>query len=929
MNSLSWLSVFTLVVLTAALPARAATLDLAGPWEVSLTDPATAPAWQAILLPGTLDDAKIGTPLVLKPELTLQVLTRLQRRTTYIGPAWYRRTVEIPAAWAGQKILLELERVLWESRAFVDGREVSRADSLVAPHRHDLAAALTPGRHELLLRIDNREIHREISHHAKSYKLPEDAPLAHAYTNHTQIIWNGVLGTLRLRAEEMIALRTVSVFPRLTPAPGLSVRVNLTAPAAPGAKFHLALRRAADGKLVGEHLAAPGADGRIDWALPGAAAAAIAPWDEFFPALYQLTATLDGRPATAATTTFGFREFSAEGREFRLNGHRIFLRGNLECAIFPLTGQPPTDVAAWKKLLGTAKAWGLNHFRFHSWCPPEAAFVAADELGFYFQVELPNWSLVIGDHPASWAFLQAEGDRILATYGNHPSFLFLSLGNELQGKMALLNDEVRRLRAHDPRRLYTATTFTFEKGHGRAPEPADDFFVTQYTKEGWIRGQGVFNDLPPAFDADYTRTSASIPVPLVQHEAGQYCVYPDLAEIARYTGNLVPVNFMAVRDDLAKKGLLALAPQFTAASGKFAALLYKEEIERALRTPEFDGFQLLQLQDFPGQGTALVGLVNAFWESKGFIDAEEFRQFCGPVVPLARFPKAIYERGERFTAAVELSNYFRALPATNVQWTVRREGGAVVARGSFGPIDVKLGGGQACGSLSVPIPADGAAEHWRLEVAVAGTEYRNGWSFWVYPSQSPPEPAGVRVATTFEQARAALAAGERVFFNPKVESMAGIPGKFVPVFWSPVHFPKQPGTMGLLCDPTHPALAGFPTATHSDWQWWDLTIRSRSVVLDGLAATPLVRVIDNFNRNHSLANVFEARVGPGRLIFSAIDLTTDLAKRPAARQLRASLLRYAAGDKFAPAGALTPEELRAFTQNPRAAGEKSPVPGAP
>lgn len=910
-----------------ALAARAATLDLAGPWQVSLTDPAAAPVWQPISLPGTLDDARIGTPLALKPELTLPVLTRLQRRVTHIGPAWYRRTVDIPVNWVGQKIVLELERVLWESRVFVDGREASRADSLIAPHRHDLTAALPPGRHELLLRIDNRELHPDLSHHARSYKLPDDAPLAHAYTNHTQIIWNGVLGTLRLHTEEAVALRTVSVFPQLTPAPGLAVRVDLSAPAAPGTRFHLALRRVSDGALIGEVRAAPGVDGRIDWPLP--TTAAITPWDEFSPALYQLTATLDGRPATALTTTFGFRELVAQDREFRLNGHRIFLRGNLECAIFPLTGQPPMDLAAWKKLLGTAKAWGLNHFRFHSWCPPEAAFAAADELGFYFQVELPNWNLDIGKNAATWTFLQAEGDRILEAYGNHPSFLFFSLGNELQGNMGMLNEEVRRLRALDPRRLYTATTFTFEKGHGRAPEPADDFFITQYTKEGWVRGQGVFNDVPPAFDADYTKTSASITVPLVQHEAGQYCVYPDLAEIARYTGNLVPLNFMAVRDDLAKKGLLALAPQFTAASGRFAALLYKEEIERALRTPEFDGFQLLQLQDFPGQGTALVGLLNAFWESKGFISAEEFRQFCGPVVPLARFPKAVHERGETFTATVELANHFRALPAAKLEWTVRRESGAVVARGTLGPVDVKLGGAQACGTVRVPIPADGDAEHWRLEVAVAGTEYRNGWSFWVYPRQSAPEPSGVRFATTFYEARTALAAGERVVFNPKVEMIAGIPGKFVPVFWSPVHFPKQPGTMGLLCDPAHPALAGFPTATHSDWQWWDLTVRSRSVILDGLTATPLVRVIDNFNRNHSLAAVFEARVGPGRLLFSAIDLTNDLAKRPAARQLRASLLRYAAGAEFAPTGELSADQLRALAQNPPTASKKTPVPGVP
>jgi hypothetical protein len=335
------------------------------------------------------------------------------------------------------------------------------------------------------------------------------------------------------------------------------------------------------------------------------------------------------------------------------------------------------------------------------------------------------------------------------------------------------------------------------------------------------------------------------------------------------------------------------------------------------------------LQDFPGQGTALVGMLNAFWEPKGFITAAEFRSFCGPVVPLARYPKAIYERGEDFSAAIELANYLRPLPKTSLEWTVRRAGREPIAHGALGPVDVALGGAQACGAVRVPIPADGPAERWQLEVAVTGTEFRNRWSFWVYPRQAPPEPPTVRVATTFEAARVALAAGERVFFNPPVDAIAGIPGKFVPVFWSPVHFPKQPGTMGLLCDPRHPALADFPTAAHSDWQWWDLTIRSRSVVLDGLAAAPLIRVIDNFNRNHSLANVFEARVGPGRLLFSAIDLTTDLAKRPAARQLRASLLRYAAGGQFAPAGELTPEQLRAFAQSPLAPDDKPATPGSP
>ncbi len=895
-----------------ALVAQSPTLDLAGTWEVSLVDPASAPArWQPIRLPGTLDDAGIGEPLALEPELTLPVLTRLQRKVTHVGPAWYRCTVEIPADWKGRTIVLELERVLWESRVFIDGRQISRADSLTTPHRHDLTALLRPGsRHEIVLRIDNREIHPDLSLHGRAYVGALDGPMAHAYTNHTQIMWNGVLGRIGLRAEKPDSLRALHVTPRLTPRPALTLRTAVAPRSASDRACRLVLRRAGSAEVVAGRDAVFDADGRLEWELP--LDVAITPWDEFSPALYELVATQgEGAEVRTLEATFGFREVAARGRELQLNGRRLFLRGNLECAIFPLTGQPPTDLDAWKRLFSTAKEWGLNHLRFHSWCPPGAAFTAADQLGLYLQVELPNWTLGIGRNETTWRFLQAEGERILAAYGNHPSFLFFSLGNELQGDMRLLEDEVRRLRALDPSRLYTATTFTFERGHGRAPEPADDFFITQYTKAGWIRGQGVFNERPPAFDGDYAAASAGIDVPLVAHEIGQYSVFPDMSEIARYTGNLVPLNFLAVRDALTRRGLLELAPRFTAASGRFAALLYKEEIERALRTAEFDGFQLLQLQDFPGQGTALVGLLNAFWEPKGFITAAEFREFCAPVVPLARFPKAVYERGETFTAQVEIANFLRDLPAATIDWLVRDERGAVVARGRLPSRHLAYGGNTRAGAITVPIPPRGPAARWGLEVALAGTPYRNRWKIWIYPNASEVvlDAPGVTFTGDLAEAQAALAAGGTVLFAPPPERLGGIPGKFVPVFWSPVHFPDQPGTMGLLPDPDHPALAAFPTDEHSDWQWWDLVLRSKSLVIDDLPVAPIVRVIDNFNRNHALANVVEARVGPGRLLISAIDLSSELEKRPAARQLRASLIAYAASPVFRPADELTSAQL--------------------
>lgn len=141
--------------------------------------------------------------------------------------------------------------------------------------------------------------------------------------------------------------------------------------------------------------------------------------------------------------------------------------------------------------------------------------------------------------------------------------------------------------------------------------------------------------------------------------------------------------------------------------------------------------------------------------------------------------------------------------------------------------------------------------------------------------------------------------------------MNGIAGKFVPVFWSPVHFPAQAGTMGLLCDPQHPVFARFPTDMHADWQWWDLCKRSVAMVTDSIrGGAPLVEVVDNFTNNRRLAALFEGRIGTGRLVVASFDLDTDLDSRPAARQMLCSLLDYMNGDRFDPAAIENPQSLR-------------------
>ena len=841
-------------------------LDLSGEWKVSLNNRGN----QTIMLPNTLDGAGIGEPNTLSPALTKPQLSRLTRKHSFIGEAKYQREITITKEMAGKPLELLLERVMWRSRLLIDGQDAGQIqESLVSPHVFHIKG-LTEGKHTLTLFIDNRKLH-EIS----------VDNLAHSYTNDTQIMWNGVLGRMELNVAPVIT--DVQIYPDIEKQQ-VSIKVRGSA-----ADYGFTL----DGCSV-----VPTKVGDGEYVLP---ISNMKLWDEFTPNLYTLTATT--LPSSSLSVSFGMRSFKAKGNRLLINGNPTFLRGTLECCIFPLTGTPPTDERGWMKVFTTAREYGLNHLRFHSWCPPEAAFRVADKMGFYCQVELPNWSLKVNQDSATAKFLYQEFDNIIRNYGNHPSLCIISCGNELQPDFKFLNELTLYMKTQDPRHLYVTSTFTFEKGHGVKQEPEDDIFITQWTDNGWVRGQGVFDERVPDFKSDYREAAKNITVPLVSHEIGQYSVYPNIKEIDKYTGILDPLNFKAIRNDLQKKGLLHKADDYLKASGKLAVILYKEEIERAMKTPQQSGFQLLDLHDFPGQGTALVGLLDAFWDSKGLVEPQRFREACAPVVPLAQFDKAVWKADETFTARVDIANYsLESMEGKTICWQLTDEMGDVYAEGS----------GK---NISISLNKVSEAKRFELIVSIKDTPWRNRWNIWVYPDVIMPQDKKILVTSNIDEAMKALNKGKKVLFSPKKETVKGLEGKFLPVFWSPVHFPKQAGTMGLLCDPRHPALAHFPTDMHSDWQWWNLVKRSRVMVLDSIApVSPIVESVDNFVNNRRLAQVFEAKVGKGSLIFSSIDLLTD-SNLPELRQMQYSLLRYMQSSEFHPSTSLSESQLRSLLLN--------------
>ena len=878
--------------LAASVPARgslpagalgdAITVDT--PWTAKLFNRQffNDPEYAAYRAPG-----KVKVPFFLQPE------------THYVGAAWFQREIVIPRGWAGRHAVVSLERPHWETRVWIGDRYVGRDDSLHTPHVYDLGR-LSPGKHLLTVRVDNRLV----------VDIGSDA---HGVSDHTQGNWNGIVGKVELSARLPVWIDDLQAYPDIH-----TRRVTLKG------LIGNASGRAGTGRI---QVSGAGAMRQIPvrWQERGGTFEIVVPfpadaglWDEFSPTLHALTAKLDGGPAV--DVRFGFRELKTAGTQFVLNGRPLFLRGTLECCIFPLTGHPPTGIAEWRRILGIARSFGLNHLRFHSYCPPKAAFDAADEFGFYYQIELcwPNGSTTIGDGKPVDAWSMAEAARVLKAYGNHPSFMLMPQGNEPGGKShtAYLAEFVRHFARLDPRRLWTS-------GAGWPELAENEYHILQQPRiQQWGEElKSRVNARAPATMVDYRDFIGARKVPVVSHEIGQWCVYPDLKERSQYTGYLKPKNFDIFEDRLADSGLLELAPAFLHSSGRLQTLLYKEEIESTLRTPGMGGFQLLDLHDFPGQGTALVGVLNPFWREKGYVGAAEFSRFCGPTVTLARLPKRVFGGDETLRAQLDVAHSgTRALGEATVYWRLE-SGKRVLEQGEFQVAGVALGTGVPLGAVEVALGRVERAARCKLvcglRSAGLAAPVENDWDVWVYPETPVAEPS-VAVVDSVAAALPLLARGDTVLLGlpPKtVRNFERHPVKFgfSTIFWNTLWTEGQgPTTLGIHCDPGHAALAEFPTDAHTDWQWWHVVHRAAPLRLDGLprAMAPIVRVIDDWHTGRSLGLVIEGTVGAGRLIVCGFELGDPAGADPVSRQLRRSLTAYAASPRFAPRVALTERMLR-------------------
>ncbi len=949
---------------------------LNGKWHVVLEDGTTG----QMDLPGTLDENGIGHRDVganqWHPDAVLgnaageidkdaPIATRFTRRHTYEGEARISRKITVPDYGTDRLfVLAERARAL---RLLVDGEAcaVFRQGTLSTPYIFELTGA-APGEHEFTFLSDN------------SYPGMPKAAICYssAATDETQTNWNGILGECSMYTRPQNFIDSLRVYPRAVKkeeknkAGGyvLDVCVEL----APGAKkvykdakIILQSEALAAGELEdtqtlteiisysGEGLAEAGTDKEENsktmeiWFRDLPLRENVKLWDEDEGNLYEMAVTLDngmsaedkGGSTAECRTRFGIRSFGDNGSgRLALNGRAIFLRGEANCAEYPETGHPPMTIPEWKEMLLKYRSYGINFVRFHSHCEPEAAFAAADELGMLLQPELSHWDPkdAFGTEE-SYRYYRAELVDLLKTYANHPSFVMLTLGNELQAQdegRERMRELVRTAKRMDPTRLYANGSNAFYGEEGCDPE--SDFYTSQSCKDVVIRGtfsgmRGYLNENYPSADRTYDEAMAEIrkeyQKPVFSFEVGQFEVLPDFEELESFHGISDPVNLKLIKKRVEERGLLPTWEKYVEATGELSRLAYREEIEAAMRTRELSGISLLGLQDFPGQGTALVGMMNSHLEPKpyDFARPERFREFFQECRILVKLPHYTYEAGERLIAEVEAANFGKGNIEGVFCWTLAGKK-SVSENGNCEPAEIKSkntviatgedteiticrpGSYTEVGSLDIPL--DFVEKNTALTLKVRIGDSISAYPIWVYRKTTPVCPENVYETRAFDvKTREILQNGGRVYLSPDADKESlpnSIKTQFTTDFWSVGTFADQEGGMGQLIDTEHPIFKEFPTDFHTDWQWWIMATK-RAVILPHPMKT-IITEMDSYAFLRPMAQLIEFRCLKGKVLLSTMELHKSQ-QYPEVRALQASIYTYLSGENFEPAEEITEEEL--------------------
>lgn len=880
-------------------------LNLAGKWNV-LFDPkdeGLENKWfkqafenRPFTLPGTQATNKVGEKLdeTLADELNKESVQSFRECHSYRAAMWLQKVIEIPTDFNAHDLTLFLERTLGSTHVWIDDVFVGTHYSLSTPHQYEISADKIGSKDQikLTIRLDNRN----------AYHLGE---LTSGYSEHTQGFWSGIVGEVSLHKGKLLN-ENVSVYYDFQ-----QKAIIVSCPKVSEDRPEIRLSNQNDQEMPSTI--------KLMEEEPDCYTFVITDnkeltWNEFTPEFYQVILSYGEQELKKRVAIV---EPKSTTDSITLAGKKVFLRGTLDCAVFPKTGHPAMDENEWERIFLTLKDYGVNHVRYHCWCPPEAAFTVADRLGMYLMVEGPFWldewfNNSVGDHPEHYELIRQECLDIVSYYGHHPSFLLFSVGNELHGDFDFLSQVLNHenFTRNQILTTITANTTNYQRDFY---EGADDFFVgVQYEDKG-LRGNRFLDEMVTGTDLNYEEGAKKVPVPVITHEIGQYASYPALNEIEKLNGPMVPANLQAIKNDLIKKDMEQEHEDFTFYSGKLALELYKAEIEAAIRTRSLSGFQLLGIQDYPGQDTAMIGMLDSRWEEKGFCTSEDFISFCDEVVPIVEMEKRVYEASDVLTFNLGIRNsLLEDIHSLKANVTIKRADKILYEKDFTGTVE--QGSYEVIAQGEIDLNAldfnfqKGETVEVIARVEAPGKTYQNQWDIWIFPSEEKSDNESVIYDRWLSpKVLEGLQRGENCLVSIDARRCDFVElGNYFPVFWSPVFF-ESPVSCGVMIDKSHPIFRQFPTETHPTLQWKKLLESSVSFPLYQYQA--IIQTIPNFYHNERRSPLVEFSVGKGKLLLTGFDL--ERGESIEEKQLKQAILNYMESDSFDPGNRLSLDELTA------------------
>jgi beta-galactosidase len=883
----------------------------------------------SIQVPGSWEEQGFGEPSQHEPLGTWKKLRE------YVGAAWYAKEVTIPEQMEGKQFILVLAGARWKSQVWIDGRLVGEDDSLVCEHKFDITPFIQPGKPQLLVvKLDNR-MHLPLAE-------------SHIHSYHTATNWGGITGGAHIEVLPLSHIERTILTPNAS-ARTIDLEISLSlAEHTPDSAWQVEVEVTTEdgGTIASASIPANGSGSQRSLSVKLTLGDQAQLWSDRHPKLYRASLHLkhQGVLKDSYSLRFGLRSIGTQGKDIVLNGSPIYLRGYVDCCIFPLTGYPVWDREHYRQQFRTVKDYGFNHVRLHGWTAPKPFWEAADEEGMLVQTELPHWSNWYNPRDskvpeAVHDFFQRELERIIRTLNEHPSFILLSPGNELtsqQGHPAL-NELVQTAREIDPSRLYTDNT-----GFGELPahDREGDFYIPTLN---WHTPYHIDDAATPNTREDYEKVTVLSDKPLIAHEHGQFTMYVRPSEVSKYSGILRPNWLYTTLETLEAKQLTGRVDEFIEATGSLLVRSLKEAMERARRTAGLSGIQLLDIRDFPGQGHATTGILDVFWDSKGIIEPDAFRSFNDETVLVMRSSGRTFFAGEAHTVEIECSHFgSKSINEAALRWELTSDG-QTIRSGSFHDLHIPQGRLHFIGRIQVDAEANATlAQALELRVTLEYQETRvlNQWEFWAFPRTqklqnesriwsnvwslrpalsgadfrqqfginwlSHKEEKGTELAITDQLSRFVLQYvldGGSAWLMVKPGIMHDeVESKFLPIFWNYLWFPLQSGTtMGMVIH-DHPLMSRFPHDGKSNWQWYHLVDKTPAIGLDSVPQVkPIVEVIDNFNRAKKLAYAFEVRIGKGKLFVSSFRLHEKYdIKRPESAYLLQQTIQYLRSDQFNP-----------------------------